>query len=134
MFVPERYQLDRSAAYQLVARYGRACIVNSGESGLRATYGFCLLENSAPVADDDLAAFTVLGHIARGDPQARDLEAGTPTLLVFEGPHGYVSASWYSPDLTEVPSTWDYTAVHLFGVPEVLQGEEGLDVVRRTIE
>jgi transcriptional regulator len=134
MFLPERYQLDHEAAYELVARYGRACIVNVGEHGLRATYGFCLLENPRYGAADDLGSFTVVGHIARADPQAKDLEGGAPTLLVFEGPHGYVSASWYSPDLTEVPSTWDYTAVHLAGVPTSLQGEEGFDVVRRTIE
>jgi transcriptional regulator len=79
-------------------------------------------------------SLTVVGHIARGDPQAKDLEAGAPTLLLFEGPHGYVSASWYSPDLTVVPSTWNYTAVHLYGTPEVLRGEEGFDVVRRTLE
>ena len=85
-------------------------------------------------AEDDLSSFTVVGHIAAGDPQAKDLEAGAPTLLLFEGPHGYVSASWYAPDLTEVPSTWDYTAVHLSGTPEVLLGEEGFDVVRRTLE
>jgi transcriptional regulator len=102
--------------------------------GLRATYGFCLLDQPRDNAEGDLASFTVVGHIARGDPQAKDLEAGTPTLLLYEGPHGYVSASWYAPDLTTVPSTWDYTAVHLYGVPEVLHGEEGFDVVRRTIE
>jgi transcriptional regulator len=102
---------------------------------LRATYGYCLLERpDADPGDDGLAPFTVVGHIARGDPQAKDLIAGAPTLLLFEGPHGYISASWYAPDLTEVPSTWDYTAVHLFGVPEVLDGEEGFDVVRRTLE
>jgi transcriptional regulator len=108
--------------------------VHSGADGLRATYGFCLLDHPDADADDDLASFTVVGHIARGDPQAKDLEANAPALLLFEGPHGYVSASWYAPDLTTVPSTWDYTAVHLYGVPEVLHGDEGFDVVRRTIE
>jgi transcriptional regulator len=92
------------------------------------------LEEPGSGGEDDLASFTVVGHIARGDPQAKDLDAGAPALLLFEGPHGYVSASWYSPDLTVVPSTWDYTAVHLYGAPEVLHGEEGFDVVRRTLE
>jgi transcriptional regulator len=134
MFVPKRYQMDSATAHELIARYGRAAIVNSGSDGLRATYGFCLLDQPWRGVDDDLESFTVVGHIARGDPQAKDLEAGAPTLLLFEGPHGYVSASWYAPDLTEVPSTWDYTAVHLYGTPTVLEGEEGFDVVRRTLE
>jgi transcriptional regulator len=126
--------MDPAAARELIARYGRASIINSGDGGLRATYGFCLLDQPAHEAPDDLEAFTVVGHVARADPQARDLEGGEPTLLLFEGPHGYVSASWYAPDLTEVPSTWDYTAVHLYGAPVALHGEEGFDVVRRTLE
>ena len=92
------------------------------------------MEQPERSAEEGLASFTVVGHIARGDPQAKDLEAAAAALLLFEGPHGYVSASWYAPDLTEVPSTWDYTAVHLHGVPEVLHGEEGFEVVRRTLE
>ena len=125
--------MDPVAARELIARYHRAAIITSGDGVLRATYGFCLLDEPDR-RDDDPASFAVLGHIARGDPQAKDIEAGEPTLLLFEGPHGYVSASWYAPDLTVVPSTWDYTAVHLYGVPEVLEGEDGFDVVRRTLE
>jgi transcriptional regulator len=125
--------MDSVAAHDLIARYGRAAIVNCGSDGLRATYGFCLLDRPGREGED-LDSFTVVGHIARGDPQAKDLEAGAPTLLLFEAPHGYVSASWYAPDLNEVPSTWDYTAVHLYGTPTVLEGDEGFDVVRRTLE
>ena len=108
--------------------------MTSGDDGLRATYGICLLDQPRGNGQGDLESLTVVGHVARGDPQAKDLEAGTPALLLFEGPHGYVSASWYAPDLTVVPSTWDYTAVHLYGVPEVLHGEDGFAVVRRTLE
>lgn len=135
MFVPQRYELDLGLARDLIARHGRATIVTTGPDGLRATYGFCLLEDPDVAADRrDLASFTMVGHIARGDPQAADLLAGVPALLAFEGPHGYISASWYAPDLTNVPSTWDYTAVHLYGTPEVLHDDEGFAVVTRTLE
>lgn len=133
MFVQPRYQLDLVSARRLAARYSRATIVTAGPDGLRATYGFCLLEDE----DTDgvaLEDFTVVGHVARGDPQAADIEAGVPLLAVFDGPHGYISASWYAPEVTQVPSTWDYSAVHLHGIPEVLHGDEGFDVVRRTLE
>lgn len=133
MFVQPRYQLDLTAARALVARYSRATIVTAGPGGLRATYGFCLLED-AGTEGVELEDFTVIGHIARGDPQAADIEAAVPALLVFDGPHGYISASWYAPDVTQVPSTWDYSAVHLHGTPEVLRDEEGFEVVRRTLE
>ena len=53
------------------------------------------------------------GHWARANPQSR--RAGAAKVLV-DGPHGYVSASWY-PDkesAARVP-TWNYAAAELRG-------------------
>jgi predicted FMN-binding regulatory protein PaiB len=116
MLVHEEYALDPDGACRLIAAHGWATIVTAGPTGIRATYGFCLLE------PEDGQGITVLGHIARADPQAADLIAGASTLLIFNGPHGYVSASWYRPTMTQVPSTWNYTAVHLRGTPVMLTG------------
>lgn len=127
MLVQPMYALDLAAARRLVGTHGRATIVTAGPAGLLATYGFCLLE-------EDDSALTVVGHIARADPQAAELAAGCEALLVFDGPHGYVSASWYRPVETLIPSTWNYSAVHLHGRPEELVGEEAFDVLRRTLE
>lgn len=64
------------------------------------------------------------GHWARANPQARD--AGTAKVLV-DGPHGYVSASWY-PDkdsAARVP-TWNYASAELRGHLEPFDGEDAL--------
>jgi transcriptional regulator len=129
MFLPEPMVLDDAAARRLIDSFGRATIVTAGASGLRATYGFMLLE---PATEGD--PLTVVGHIARADPQADDLVAGVETLLVFDGPHGYVSPSWYRPQLSDIPGTWNYSAVHVRGRPQPLAGEEAFDVLRRTVE
>ena len=76
----------------------------------------------------------VVGHFARADPQCEDIEARTPVLLIFEGPHGFVSASWYRPELTDVPSTMNHLSVHIHGTPQPLDGDERFDVLRRTLE
>jgi transcriptional regulator len=76
----------------------------------------------------------VAGHFARADPQCADIEARIPVLLIFEGPHGFVSASWYRPELTDVPSTMNHLSVHVHGTPEPLGGPERFDVLRRTLE
>lgn len=128
MHVQSKYAMDRAEARRVVADHGWARIVTAGAEGLRATYGFFLLEDSEP---DELV---VLGHFARADPQSADIEARTPALLIFEGPHGFVSASWYRPELTDVPSTMNHISVSLRGTPEPLDGDERFDVLRRTLE
>jgi transcriptional regulator len=53
-------------------------------------------------------------------------------LLVFQGPNGSISPAWYG----ESPSlpTWNFTAVHVRGIPEVLQGGEAFSVLERAVE
>ena len=54
-----------------------------------------------------------IGHLAAANPHAAQLGAGN-TLLVFQGPSGYVSPNWYMTPVQSVP-TWNYIAVHLRG-------------------
>ena len=115
-------------ARRVIAEHGWARVVTCGGEGLRATYGFFLLEEEP---GDEIV---VVGHFARADPQRVDIEARTPALLIFEGPHGFVSASWYRPELTDVPSTMNHLSVHVYGTPQPLDGEEQFDVLRRTLE
>ncbi|WP_308161437.1 FMN-binding negative transcriptional regulator [Bacillus sp. ISL-46] len=42
-------------------------------------------------------------------------------LLIFQGPHAYISSSWY--EIEEVP-IWDYLAVHAYGTARVISGDE----------
>jgi transcriptional regulator len=126
--VQSKYAMDLAEARRVIAEHGWARIVTDGPQGLRATYGFFLLEESA---DDELV---VAGHFARADPQTADIEARVPALLIFEGPHGFISASWYRPELTDVPSTMNHISVTLQGTPEPLDGEERFEILRRTLE
>lgn len=63
MHVQSNYASDLSEARRVVAEHGWARVTTAGEAGLRATYGFFLLEDSA---DDEVV---VAGHCARADPQ-----------------------------------------------------------------
>jgi transcriptional regulator len=126
--VQSKYAMDLAEARRVIAEHGWARIVTDGPQGLRATYGFFLLEESA---DDELV---VAGHFARADPQCADIEARVPALLIFEGPHGFISASWYRPELTDVPSTMNHISVTLRGTPEPLDGEDRFEILRRTLE
>ena len=61
---------------------------------------------------------TLVGHMARANPQWRDFATGQETLAIFHGPHVYVSPSWYGVH-PSVP-TWNYAVVHAYGTPQVI--------------
>lgn len=71
---------------------------------------------------------TLVGHLARYNPQWRVPADGAPALVVFQGPHAYVSPSWYPgkrDDPRQVP-TWDYLAIEARGVLTTFNDEARL--------
>src|SRR3546814_8009074 len=62
--------------------------------------------------------------MARANPQWQDFAglatAGQEALVVFQGPHSYISPTWYETEQPTVP-TWNYVAVHAYGLPEVIE-------------
>ena len=64
----------------------------------------------------------LVGHMARANPHWKSWDAGTRVLVIFNGPHSYISPAWYEQQVT-VP-TWNYVTVHAYGVP-VLVHETG---------
>lgn len=100
-----------------------ASVVSAADDGLVASHYAVLLDESR----DDL---TIVGHVGRPDDLIHGL-GERELLVVFQGPHGYVSPGWYG-DVPAVP-TWNYTAVHLSGVPEILTDEENLLVLDQLV-
>jgi len=64
----------------------------------------------------------LVGHIAKANLQSKCLKDGDDVLCIFNGPHSYISSSWYKQE--EVP-TWNYIAVHVYGKIK-LQSDEAL--------
>lgn len=61
------------------------------------------------------------GHLAKANPQWKAFEHQSDVLVIFQGPHAYISSSWYSHE--NVP-TWNYLAVHVYGQVRIIEGEE----------
>jgi transcriptional regulator len=61
-------------------------------------------------------SLTLITHMAKANFhwKAHDCDA----LVVFQGPHAYISPTWYGPEYPAVP-TWNYTAVHASGTLKV---------------
>ncbi|MEE9325737.1 MAG: FMN-binding negative transcriptional regulator [Cocleimonas sp.] len=56
--------------------------------------------------------FTLQAHFAKANPQWEHLEKNKQVLVTFNGPHCYISPTWYRAQ--GVP-TWNYVAVHAYG-------------------
>lgn len=54
----------------------------------------------------------LFGHVAKANKQWRGFKEDQDVLVIFQGPHAYISSSWY--DHENVP-TWNYSAVHVYG-------------------
>ena len=114
---PEFQIHDLEAARGLVRSRPFATIVTAD---LQATHMPCLLDEE----EDGLA---ILGHVALADPAAGGL--GGSVLMIFHGPQGYVSASWYRRDI--IP-TWNHVTLHVRGTPD--RFEDPMPVLRRTVD
>ncbi len=61
---------------------------------------------------------TLVTHLAKANPHWQQLDPEQEVLVVFQGPHSYISSRWYAPPTT-VP-TWNYAAVHAYGKPRLI--------------
>jgi transcriptional regulator len=74
------------------------------------------------VLEKNTAGNTLLhGHLAKANPQWKFFENQQDALVIFQGPHAYISSSWYNHE--NVP-TWNYLAVHVYGKIRIIEGEE----------
>jgi transcriptional regulator len=93
-----------------------ATLVSAGPSGLYATHLPTVLKSEGGFG-------AIECHLSRANPHWKDLAEGGEALMIFQGPHAYITPNWY-PSKAEhgktVP-TWNYAAVHAYGRPAVMQ-------------
>lgn len=70
-------------------------------------------------------------HISKANPQWESFSPDEEVLAIFQGPHSYVSSSWYEKE--EVP-TWNYVAVHVYGKVKIVEGEELMASLKNMVD
>ncbi|MEL6673386.1 MAG: FMN-binding negative transcriptional regulator [Bacteroidota bacterium] len=116
MYIPKRYEEDDpEEIIRLIQTYSFATLISGQPPRPVATH----LPLEWDLKEDGQAR--LLGHVARPNPQARAFDGQQVLLAIFHGPHAYVSSSWY--DHPNVP-TWNYQAVHVYGVATRLSEAE----------
>jgi len=117
MYIPHQYrQEDPKRVKEFIREHSFGILVNQVNNKPVATHLPMELEEMAH------GQLQLVGHIAKANPQWHAFKEPQQVLCIFNGPHAYVSSSWYREE--EVP-TWDYMAVHVYGSLEVL-GQDAL--------
>jgi len=75
-------------------------------------------------------ALYLQGHIMRQTDHHKIFAENPQVLAIFNGPHTYVSASWYSNQ--QQASTWNYITVHARGELRFLEQHELIRILEKT--
>ncbi len=130
MYAPSSFRVeDRRVLLDFLRRHGFATVVSGGvEGGALAASHLPLF-----VEENGAGEIVLAGHMARANPQWPGFRPGEEVLVIFQGPHGYISPSWYESE--QAVPTWNYTAVHGYGVPRIVEsGERLAEIVDAAVE
>lgn len=125
MYISKLYrEEDRAKILEFLRKNEFAILVTS--DGGKPTASHLLME---VVEEGD--EWFVNGHMSRANPQWKTFERNPETLIIFQGPHTYISPTWYNH--VNVP-TWNYQAVHVYGSPRIVEGGEYYAMLSRLIQ
>ena len=114
MYNPKAFQIDDpEVAAEFMRRHSFATIVTSAGAAPQASHVPFIVDTSDP-------GLPILhAHFAKANPQWRDFDGEHEALVIFQGPHGYVSPSLY--EVHPAVPTWNYQAVHAYGIPHLVE-------------
>ncbi len=114
MYRSEKYKKDdKQFIFSFIKKNPFATVIMNGNR-LMATHLPVLLAGS----EDEWLLYT---HLANHNEQAALVKEGAEALIIFHGPHSYISSSWYK---EKDISTWDYSAVHVNAKLKIQTREE----------
>ncbi len=113
MYVPRHFAIDElSHQHELIDHYSFGTLVVAPEGRLEAVHLPFLLDRARGPKG------TLRAHMARANPAWRAFDGTSDALVIFLGPHGYISPDWYTSP-SQVP-TWNYVALHAYGMARAL--------------
>jgi transcriptional regulator len=124
VYQPPHFREERrDAQHELIRRHPLGLLITAGPGGLMA--------NPIPFLIDSAASEhgTLRAHMARANPQLRELTVAAECLVVFQGPQEYVTPAWYATkqETGKVVPTWNYATVHAWGRPVLFDGGAWLE-------
>ena len=124
MYVPQAFRVeDPNVVAAFMRQFEFAAVVTNSPSGLVASHVPVLVRGNG-------TDMRVAGHLARANGHWKLMDGRAESMLIFSGPHAYISPSWYAGAGPAVP-TWNYSVVHAYGTPAVL---DDWQAVRQLLE
>jgi transcriptional regulator len=118
VYIPEfNRQEDRSTILAFMRANPFAILITTAEGVPFATHLPLLVDEAGN-------QIVVQGHMARANEHWKSMKDSEESLVIFHGPHAYISPSLY--ESRESVPTWNYAAVHVYGEPTLFSDEEGL--------
>ncbi|MDN3955023.1 FMN-binding negative transcriptional regulator [Sporolactobacillus laevolacticus] len=115
MFIPTIFEIkDKETAYSIMEENAFALLISQHDGKPYATH--------LPMVVDKEHGY-LYGHFARANPQWKDI-GNQNVLAVFQGPHSYISPSWY--ETQRAVPTWNYVTVHAYGKLEIIENQNEL--------
>lgn len=106
MYIPKHFQVtDIQKLISFIKEYSFGILFSQKDGEPFATHLPFLIEQ------DECGQFYLLGHMAKTNPHWEYIQG--QVLVVFQGPHAYISPTWYQEE-NAVP-TWNYATVHVYG-------------------
>ena len=126
MYIPPKYHQTRlEEVERFLEENAFGILISQGKGRPLATHIPLELER------DSAGQAWLVGHVAKANPHWRDFEVHPEVLAIFNGPHAYISSSWYKEE--EVP-TWNYISVHVHGRIELLPESEVMASLHRLVD
>lgn len=126
MYIPELYKNENQEEIRnFIHHNGFALLINQVNGKPWATHIPLVLETNS------VGKELLVGHLSIENPQAKSLINSEEVLAVFSGPHAYISSSWY--DHENVP-TWNYIAVHVYGIIRILNYDETVTSLKKLVD
>lgn len=115
VYIPAHFREDNlEVLHRLMRDYSFATLVSMGDGGVPSATPLPFLLEAEPIPYGTLKA-----HMALGNPQWRTFQPDCEVLVLFQGPHTYITPSWYEEALS-VP-TWNYATVHAYGIARIIK-------------
>lgn len=118
LYIPKAHLVaDRKLLHDFMDDYAFVNLVTAAPS-IRITHIPVLLDRNAG------AYGRIFGHISRNNPQSRAFDGREPAVIVFQGPHSYISPTWYT--RSEAVPTWNFGVVHASGKLKPISDKKAL--------
>jgi len=111
VYIPTPFLVeDRKVIVAFMQQFDFAAVVSHSDTGFVASH--------VPVLIREVGSeLHIVGHVARGNSHWRLMERQTESMVIFQGPHAYVSPTWYA--VSPAVPTWNYAVVHAYGAARV---------------